>query len=166
MNSRVLKIQAISCQTFSIRETRILAKQGNVGTNGFKVIRGEAKTCRSTIWKSRVKGITRLILQTTKTTCYFNSRQREVIPGQLLSAHKPLQQQWHWDLQPTWEMVPLSTLSHLWCRLSFLWRNIKCKIATSLHQYSITPGYEENSKDGIITSRHVDVTNSPKRIEM
>jgi hypothetical protein len=49
MIRRVEKTQAVGCQTFSMRETRILAKQGNVGTNGFRVIRGEAKTCRSTI---------------------------------------------------------------------------------------------------------------------
>jgi hypothetical protein len=35
-------------QTFSISETKILAKQGKLGTKGFRVIRGAAKICKST----------------------------------------------------------------------------------------------------------------------
>jgi hypothetical protein len=34
--------------TFSIREIMIFAKQGNDGTNGLRVMRGEAKICKST----------------------------------------------------------------------------------------------------------------------
>jgi len=35
-----------------MRDTKILAKHGKLGTKGFKVIRGIAKTCRSTTCKN------------------------------------------------------------------------------------------------------------------
>lgn len=34
--------------TLFMRDTKMLTKQGKLGTKGFKVIRGAAKTCRST----------------------------------------------------------------------------------------------------------------------
>lgn len=37
--------------TFSIKDTTIFAKQGNVGTKGLKVIRGAANICKSTNWE-------------------------------------------------------------------------------------------------------------------
>jgi len=36
--------------TFSMRETYMLAKQGKLGTKGFKVMRGNRKACKSTTW--------------------------------------------------------------------------------------------------------------------
>ena len=60
-----------SWHTFSMRETRILAKQGNVGTNGFRVIRGKAKTCRSTIWISQGKNRFQLVRLNISWSAYW-----------------------------------------------------------------------------------------------